>query len=276
MRGALQSLTVLLPTLYALCAILHGMAFGGVRAPQVSGLRRFVVRATIAVHIVYFWLRGEAVGHFPVADLWTTVSAVALATAFLYAGLARHLKHPGTGGVVLGLVLLLQLLASSFGTIEPIPRAGGMGPFQVLHVSTSVLAAAAVLLSGIHGALYLVLFRELRERRFGALFDHLPDLDWLATMTRRSALAGFVGLTIGLNIGLWMAHRAQPGQFDYRASEVMLSLILWIHFGVVAFSGVIRGFGARRTSIAATVGLVVLLLSPILILFPGRAFHSGV
>lgn len=276
MRGALQTLAVLLPTLYMLCAILHGMAFGGVRAPQVVGLRRGVLRATIGLHFVFFVLRALAIGHFPVSDLWTTVSAIALATAVLYAGLARHLKHPGTGGVVLGFVLLLQLLASACGSMEPVARPSGMGAFQVLHVSTSVLAAAAVLLSGIHGALYLVLFRELRERRFGALFDHLPNLDWLATMTRRSALAGFVGLTIGLNIGLWMAHREQPGQFDYRASEVLLSLVLWIHFGVVAFSGVIKGFGARRASIAATGGLVVLLLSPFLILFPGHAFHSGI
>lgn len=276
MRGALQSLTVLLPTLYMLGAILHGMAFGGARAPQVSGLRKFVVRATITVHALFFVLRGRAIDQFPVTDVWTTVSAIALATAFLYAGLARHLKHPGTGGVVLGLVFVLQLLASSFVRIEPVARASELSAYSVLHVVTSVIAAAAVLLSGVHGALYLVLFRELRERRFGAIFDHLPDLDWLATMTRRSALAGFVGLSIGLNVGLWMAHRAQPGHFDYRASEVMLSLVLWIHFGVVAFSGVIRGFGARRASIAATIGLVLLLLSPILILFPARAFHSGI
>lgn len=276
MRGALQSLVVLLPTLYMLCAILHGMAFAGARAPLVSVLRRGALRATIVLHCVYFVLRAQAIGHFPVSDLWTTVSAIALATAALYAGLARHLKHPGTGGVVLGLVLLMQLLASACGPMELVARPGGMGAFQVLHVSTSVLACAAVLLSGVHGALYLVLFRELRERRFGALFDHLPNLDWLATMTRRAALAGFIGLTIGLNVGLWMAHRELPGHVNYSAPEVLLSLVLWIHFGVVAFSGVIKGFGERRASIAATGGLIALLLSPFLILFSSHAFHSSV
>lgn len=274
MTSFLQALTVLLPSAYMLCATLHGMAFGGPRAPQVGTLRRNALRATLVLHLAYFLARAFSVGHFPVSDLWTTVSAIALATAVLYAGLARHLKHPGTGGVALGFVFLLQTLASVCEPIEAVPRPNGMGAFQVLHVSTSVLAAAALLLSGIHGALYIVLFRELRERRFGAVFDHLPPLEWLATMTRRAALAGFIGLTIGLNVGIWMAHEETP-HFDYRSSEVLASLVLWLHFGSVAFSSFIRGFTARRASFAAAAGLVALLLSLLLILFPGHAFHSS-
>jgi ABC-type uncharacterized transport system permease subunit len=275
MMHALQALTVLLPVGYVLAAILHGMAFAGPRAPQWSGLRRFALRATLVLHLVYFELRASALGHFPVSDLWSTVSAVALSTALLYAGLARYMKHPGTGGIVLGLVFIVQVLASSFAPIEPVPHAGGMGVFQVLHVVTSVLAAAALVLSGVHGILYLVLFREMRERRFGALFDHLPNLDVLARMTRGAALFGFVGLTIGLNLGIWIAHRDHLPGFAYRDPEVLLSLALWVHFGVIAFSASIRGFGARRASFAAAGGLVALLLSLSLVLFPGISFHHG-
>jgi hypothetical protein len=57
---------------------------------------------------------------------------------------------------------------------------------------------------------------------------------------------------------------------------VFLSLVLWIHFGVIAFSRFIRGFSARRAAFAATGGLIALLLSLLLILFPGMSFHSGV
>jgi ABC-type transport system involved in cytochrome c biogenesis permease subunit len=274
-NSALQSLLVLLPVGYVLSAILHGMVFGGPRAPQVSGLRRFALRATLVLHFAYFALRAVALDHFPVSDLWSTVSAVAFSTALLYAVLARYMKHPGTGGIVLGLVFVVQVLASSMSPIAPVPRAGGMGVFQVLHVATSVLAAASLVLSGIHGILYLLLFREMRERRFGALFDHLPNLDVLARMTRRAALFGFIGLTIGLNLGIWIAHRDHLPGFAYRDPEVLLSLALWIHFGVIAFSASIKGFGARRASFAAAGGLVALLLSLLLVLFPNLSFHHG-
>jgi ABC-type uncharacterized transport system permease subunit len=275
MNSALQSLIVLLPVGYVLAAILHGMAFGGPRAPEVSGLRRFTLRATLVLHCAYFALRARALDHFPVSDLWSTVSAIAFSTALLYAVLARYMKQPGTGGIVLGLVFVVQALASSLSSIEPVPHAGGMGVFQVLHVATSVLAAAALVLSGIHGILYLLLFREMRERRFGALFGHLPNLDVLARMTRRAALCGFIGLTIGLNLGIWIAHRDHLPGFAYRDPEVLLSLALWIHFGVIAFSASIKGFGARRASFAAAGGLVALLLSLLLVLFPSLSFHHG-
>jgi ABC-type uncharacterized transport system permease subunit len=271
----MQALIVLLPVGYALCAILHGMAFGGPRAPQVGGLRRWSLRATLALHLAYFALRGSALGHFPVSELWSTISAVAFSIALLYAGLVRFMKHPGTGGVVLGLVFVLQSAASSFVAIDPAPRPGGMGVFQVLHVATSAIAAAALVLSGVHGILYLLLFREMRERRFGALFDHLPNLDVLARMTRGAALLGFVGLTIGLNLGIWIAHRDHVHGFAYRDPEVLISLALWIHFGIIAFSGSIKGFSARRASFAAAGGLVALLLSLVLVLFPSISFHHG-
>lgn len=274
MSAWLQPLGVLLPVGYALAAVLHGMAFGGPRAPQVRGLRVGVLRATLALHVLWFVARGRAVEHFPISDAWSAVSAVALSTALLYGWIARKSGHAGSGGIVLGFVFLLVTAASSFVDFAPRPRPGGMGLLQVLHVATSAVAVAALVLSGIHGVLYLLLFREMRERRFGALFDHLPDLEKLAHMTRRAALAGFLGLTIGLNVGIWLAHREKIPTFDYRDPEVLLSIVLWLHFGVIAFSASIRGFGARRASFAAAGGLVALLASLALIFLPGLSFHG--
>jgi hypothetical protein len=292
MNAELHALAVLLPPAYLLGAILHGMAFGGERAPQVAGPRRLVLLGTLLVHIVWFLLRARVLGHFPVSDVWSTLSAIALCAAGLFASIARRTTrgadaggspdparaaaYAGTGGIVLGFVFLLQLFASAFGTAAPAPRAGGMGAFQILHAGTSVLAAAALLLSGLHGILYLVLFRQMRARRFGLLFAHLPDLDVLARMTRASALAGFTFLTVGVNVGIAMAHSEKSAGFRYSNPEVLLSIVLWIHFGVIAFSRYIRGFSARRASFAAAGGLVALLLSLALILFPGLSFHSGI
>lgn len=281
MRTAIQALSVLLPSGYVLAAILHGMAFGGAGAPQVAGLRRAVLTGTLLAHSAFFFLRAEALGHFPVSDVWSTLSAVALSAAALYVVVAGASgrsssagSYAGTGGVVLGLVFLLQSIASAFAQAEILPRSGGMGPFQVLHVATSVLAAAAVLLSGVHGILYLTLFHQMRARRFGPVFAHLPDLDVLARMTRSSALAGFVFLTIGMNVGIAMAHAEKSAGFRYSSPEVLLSIALWIHFGVIAFSRYIRGFSARRASFAAAGGLIAVLLSLSLILLPGLSFHS--
>jgi len=273
MQVLLQALWVLLPPCWMLCAILHGMAFGGPRAPKIERPRRTLLVGTLALHLTTFLAMGLSKGNFPIHDTWTTISAVAFATALLYGWVARWARHEGSGGIILGGVFLLQLVASAFGTFDPEPR-GAIDAFRVAHVSTSVVAAAALILSGIHGILYLVLFRRIRERRFGPLFEHLPDLEQLARMTRRSALAGFVFSTVGLNLGIWMAHRYQVGGFGYTDPHVLMTLALWLHFGVIAFSARIHGFTARRASFAATAGLAALLTSLFLTLFPALTFHS--
>ena len=279
MKDMLQPLAVLLPAAYLIAALLHGMAFGGARAPHVSKQRTWVLRVTLVMHILWFAALGDALQSFPVVDVATTLSAIVLASSFLYAFLARSVKHAGSGGVVLGLAALLQLSSSAFVNLHPLARLAAptapLGAPQILHVSLSVIATASLLLSGVHGTLYLVLYRLMKQRKFGALFEHLPDLDLLARMTRGAALVGFLCLTIGMNIGIYLAHSEQRPGFNYRESEVVLSILTWLYFGVIAFSSRIKGFTARRASFAAALGLAVLLLSTFLLFFPRLAFHSN-
>jgi len=271
--GALQLLGTALPVLYAVCAILHGTAFGGDRWTRVDPLRRHVLNVTLALHLAWFAARAGEIGQFPANDSWSTVSLIAFSTALLYAFVARVTGHSGSGGVTLGFVFVVQFLATGIGAIVPTAREGGMGAWPITHVATSAVAAAALALSGVHGILYVLLLNEMRHRRFGAWFDHLPDLDLLSKMMRRSALVGFVVLTVGLNIGIALAHAEKTPGFDYKLPEVALTILLWIHFGVIAFSEKIRGFGARRASIAAAYGLAALLLSLLMVLLP-HSFHS--
>ncbi len=275
MNEMLQPLAVALPAGYLVAALMHGMAFGGMRAPQVAIQRVWTLRITLVMHILWFAALGDALQSFPVVDIATTISAVVLTTSFLYGFLARSVKHAGSGGVMLGLAALLQLSASAFVNLHPVARATPLGAPQILHVSLSVLATAALLLSGVHGGLYLMLLRLMKQRNFGPLFEHLPDLDLLARMMRGAALTGFLCLTVGMNLGIYMAHKDQHPGFAYRDAEVLLSILIWAYFGVIAFSARIKGFNARRASLAAALGLVVLLLSTFLLFFPRLAFHSN-
>jgi ABC-type uncharacterized transport system permease subunit len=275
----IQPLAVALPAGYLIAALLHGMAFGGERAPHVTAQRVWVLRLTLVVHILWFAALAQSLKSFPVVDIASTVSAVVLVSALLYGVLARSVKHAGSGGVVLGLAALLQLSASAFVNLHPLPRLAAptapLGAAQIVHVSLSVVATASLLLSGVHGMLYLVLLRQMKRRNFGPMFEHLPDLELLASLTRGAALVGFVCLTIGMNLGIYLAHREQRPGFNYRETEVVLSILTWIYFGGIAFSKRIPGFNARRASFAAALGLAVLLLSTFLLFFPRLAFHSN-
>jgi ABC-type uncharacterized transport system permease subunit len=264
--NALQALAVLLPLVYAAAAA--SFAVGR------STSARWTLRVALALHVLDFALRAARLDQFPIIDLWTTVSACAFATAALWAIVARDAAHTGSGGLVLGLVAALQLAASAGIPLAPVPRPGVMKPLTITHIATSCVALAALFLSGLHGILWIALFRSIRARSFSGFFERLPNLDTLAKMTRRAALLGFLGLSVGLNVGIGLAHAENSPGFDYRHPEVLLSLVLWLHFGVVAFSQKIPGLGARRASFAAAGGLLAALLSLLLVLLPHH-FHGA-
>ncbi len=269
-----QALAVSLPPLYLISSVLHGMAFAGDRSPKIAPLRVWTLRLAVLAHAGLFAASGSALQSFPIVDAFTTLSAVAFTVALFHTFIARSVGHIGAGGIVLSAVFVLQLAASAFGNLNLVPVDEPSSPSRILHVTTIVLASGAVVLSGLHGALYLVLFRQMRRKKFGPLFDHLPDLSLLARMTRYSAMFGFVSLTIGLNVGIAMAHANSVEGFSYRDPSVLLTIFLWIHFGVIAFSRFIKGVSARRASWAATAGLVALLTILLLTLVPNVTFHA--
>ena len=269
----IQAITVFLPTGYLVATLLYGMAFAGERAPNVERVRPHLVRLLLVLHAALLVLHGIAVGGFPVINTWLSVSAVALAMVGLFVLGTRRRDEATVGALVLLAVGLLQLIASMFGPttaqVSDQPSSAATGT----HVVTAAVAVAALILSGIYGFLYLTLLRQMKKHAFGPIFRQLPDLTQLARMTRSSALAGFLGLTLGVNVGIGIAHANGTAGFHYTDPIVILALVLWLHFGVIAFSGKIRGVTAQRASFAAVAGLGV-LVAMLLLAVTGATFHT--
>ncbi len=265
---------MVLPLGYFAATVLHGMAFAGSKAPPIARSRGVVLPIVLVLHAALFAVHSRGARVFPVHGAWLMLSATAFGTAALFALVVRSRAQATVGAIVLLLVTLLQALASAFGPVQLVQVDTAADAFRVLHVTASVLAAAALLLSGVYGCLHIVLYRQLRERHFGPVFKELPDLAVLARMLRRAALAGFLFLTVGLNVGIAMAHAKDTAGFAYRDPHVLLTMALWIHFGLIAFSQRIRGFSARRVSFAAAAGLVTLIAVLFLTMIPALTYHA--
>jgi len=270
MDTTVQALNVFLPLAYLVAAALYAMVFGGPRAPSVQRARRVALLVALLLHVAYFGARTFGFEAIPEIGAWTALSAVAFSTALLYTLIARFMGQANSGGAILGVVFVMQALASAFAT----PPSGqfDVNAISIMHVATSVLATSSVILSGIHGALYLVLYRQMRRRTFGALFNHLPDLQELAVMMRRSSLAGFVLLGIGLNVGIGWAHALDLPGFSYSDVYVLIILGLWVHLGIVAFSSKIPGLSAWRAAMASSLGFF-LVCSAFFVTLTRSTFH---
>lgn len=270
----IQALTVFLPTGYLVAALVFAMGFAGEAGPDVDRFRAPLLRTLGVLHLGLFGLHGYATGTFPVIDVWLSVSAVALALVAMFAVVTWRHNQATVGGAVLTVVAGLQMLASMFGPTKALGIVRASDTATGIHATTAAIACAALILSGLYGFLYLTLLRQMKQQSFGPVFRELPDLTQLARMTRRAALAGFLGLTLGVNVGIGLAHAKGTSGFQYTDPIVILTIALWLHFGLIAFSAKIRGLTAQRASVAAVVGLTVLVATLLLAVIPGATFHA--
>lgn len=276
MANLIQALTVFLPSGYLIAALLYAMAFAGKAGPDVRRYRTPLLRTLTLLHLALLSAHGIAAGGFPVFDGWLSLSSVAFALVTLFAVVTWRHDQATVGALVLLVVAALQMLASMFGPTDSIAleRSGQAAAATGVHVVTAAVACAALILSGLYGFLYLTLLRQMKRQTFGAIFRQLPDLTQLVRMTRRAALAGFLGMTLGVNVGIGVAHAKGTVGFQYTDPIVLLTLSVWLHFGLIAFSGKIRGLTAQRASMAAVAGLTVLVATLLLAVIPGATFHA--
>ncbi len=270
----IQAITVFLPIGYLVAMLLYAMAFAGDRGPNVHRIRPILLRVLLTLHAGLFVLHGVEAGGFPRVDVWLSMSAVTLAMVGLFVVVTRRHDQATVGSLVLLVVAVLQLISSMFGPMDALVINRVANAATGIHVVTAAVASAALILSGLYGFLYLTLLRQMKQQTFGPVFRQLPDLTQLARMTRRAALAGFLGLTLGVNVGIGVAHAKGTAGFQYTDPTVILALVLLLHFGVIAFSAKIRGLTAQRASFAAVAGLTVVVATLLLAVIPGATFHA--
>jgi ABC-type uncharacterized transport system permease subunit len=244
------------------------MEFAGPRAPHPHRLRHVLTGLVLLAHCSWIAAHWVDIGHMPASDRWMLPSLVAISLILIYLPVEWASRTPQTGSFVTGLCFLLQLLASAFARPEAAVSTRLGDPAFALHIAMSTLALAALLLSGFYGWLYLLLMRQMRRHEFGVIFSKLPDLDSLSRLNRGAATAGFVLLTIGMNLALAWAHADEGTKVDYLDPKILVVMITWIFFGLIAASRWIRLLSGRRAAILALSGLTLVFLTLVVASMP--------
>lgn len=250
---------------------LHGLALGfyavsavglyasfaeGKPAPPRSPV--FVLVASVLAHLGGLIAFAVRYGQLPLSGLGPALSTFTfLLGCALVAGTLRKEGRP------IGLVLA-PLCALLLGTALMIGIRPASEPLQYggawfgLHVVFAFLAYACLALAFAAGLLYLMQFRQLKEKRFGRVFRHFPSLSTLDMVGRRAIAIGFPALTVGILLGFTWTMKtvhALPVN-DPQIIWAMLSWVVFLGLLVVRMGGTGR---ERRAAWASVVGFLVVV-----------------
>jgi ABC-type uncharacterized transport system permease subunit len=234
-----------------------------------------LLSVAFAVHAVAI---GVGCAEFGGAEFFSLRGGLALMVwlaAGAYLGLLRFYHLPTIGAFITPLILIV-LLPALFGT----PGHPGLPPEAVRHPTLTVhilSAVGGVALFGIAfgiAVMYLLQEREMKQKKFGALFSRLPSLDALDRMVQRLVRAGFVFYTVALVAGTITATAVWKSAWSWDAQQVV-SLVIWILYGAMVQ---LRhsGWHGRRYAILTLAGFVLVLGSMVsLKVVPGVTRHTG-
>jgi ABC-type uncharacterized transport system permease subunit len=261
--------------LYAVAAAAYILYFARPRHARLATAGAALLGGAFVVH-------GAAIGvgcsEFGGAEFFSLRGGVAL-MVFLAAGayllLDRIYRLPTVGAFVTPFMLVL-LVPALFGTPghPELPPETVRHPTLTLHIVSAGLGVALFGIAFGVAVMYLLQEREVKGKRFGALFSRLPSLDTLDRTVQRLVRAGFVVYTVALVAGTLTATAIWKSAWSWDPQQIV-SLVVWLLYGSLVQ---LRhsGWHGRRYAVLTLVGFALVLGSMVsLKVVPGATRHKG-
>jgi len=250
-----------LPLLYLGMLIDYGVSFS-LRTKEHA--RNPWLPVVIAVHVLFLLLRAIHLGYPPVVTGYEILSVLALSTTIVYAVVEHASRERRTGVFVFSLVFLFQYTSSVF-LVHATGGGGMQGGWGRLHVLPAVLAYTGFTISAVYGLLQLKARNNLKQHRFGALFDRLPSLELLGRMSWYSLVFGFAFLTLAIATGpIILSITGESGHTSVWEPNVMSKIVIgsvaWVIYLVAVLGRTLRKWQPERVARIAVAGFVVIMI----------------
>ena len=184
----------------------------------------------------------------------------ALSFASLLVAMTLLLVEVFAGEVSLSLVVapLAAVVAACAGLLGLAPGydiAGVRGLWLTSHIALSFAGIASFATAAAAGTMYLLERRELKSRRFGAIFRFFPPLETLDRVNHVAAVAGWIALTLG--VALAATYTVAYGTEDL--PKIVWACVAWMAITALAVGRLLGAWRARRAAVIASVSFVAVV-----------------
>jgi ABC-type uncharacterized transport system permease subunit len=268
----LDLLVALLPLLYGVAAINYSVYFVR-KDPFAERTCTPLLSGIVVLHLVFLLLWVFAVARFPIATLPEMLSMVAFAIAGVYLYVEKVQGSKATGAFIVALVTLMQLGSSTFLHHAGAARSEYLrSPLFSLHTVSAVLGYSAFAVGAVYSVMFLLLYRALKRRSFGIMFERLPSLDTLASMAFGSTLLGWMFLTATMGIGTAMGLSTVP--HFYRDPQFIATLGVWGLYSVAIGAYFFLGWRGARMVYLSLIGFGLAVAAVVGSHFVFASFHA--
>jgi ABC-type uncharacterized transport system permease subunit len=261
--------------LYAGAAAAYIVYFARPRHARAATAGFWLLAAAFAVHAVAIGVGCSEFGGAEFFGLRGGLVLMVWLASGAYLLLQRFYPLPTLGAFITPFTLAVLLPALFGDPAHPEMMPANLRlPTLTLHIITAVLGVALFGIAFASAGMYLLQEREVKGKRFGALFLRLPSLDALDRMVQRLVRAGFVVYTVALVAGTLTATAIWKSAWSWDPQQIV-SFVVWVLYGAMVQLRH-NGWHGRRYALLTLVGFVLVLGSMVsLKAVPGITRHAG-
>ena len=201
-----------------------------------------------------------AIGTAPVLTFKASLLFFAWAIIGAYLGFHLKFRLMVLGSFIAPLAAILMIVSTSLPapmiTVKPMLKSLWLS----VHVGTVFAGDGIFAITFAAAIMYLMQEREIKGKKFGALYRRLPSLDTLDSINHYSLMYGFAFLTIGMITGAMYAQHALGTYWRWDPKEVW-SLITWLFYAVLLHERLAVGWRGRRAAIMSIFAFLILIFT---------------
>jgi len=262
--------------LYAAAAAAYIFHFVRPRHVRAASAGYGLLGAAFLVHVVSIGIGCAEYGGWEFFNLRGGLGMAGWLAAGALLVLLRLYHLPAIAAFVLPLVLVALIpgvVGAIGGRTDSLPEAVRR-PTVTLHISVASGSVALFAIAFGVALMYLLQEREVKGKRFGALFSRLPSLDTLDRLTQRLVRTGLVVWSVALVTGVVVAKHAW-GQGWTWDLQVVFALGVWVLYFILVWMRH-KGIHGRRYAVLTVVGFAIIVTSILgLKVGPPLTLHRG-
>lgn len=268
-------LSYVLAISYVVSIVFYGIAFFSKdteKTETYSKKSKLLIRGVIILHIIYFIIRSIDYKHAPITSIFELLTLLAFSLTITYIYIELKTKVYQTGFFILLIAGIFQIISTLFiqelKEINPVLRSWLLG----VHVSTALIGYSAIMISGIYGFLYLMMYKSIKSNNPSNFYRKLPSLQLLEKLAAYAIKFGFVFLTITILIGaIWLPSAID--NFSYADPKLIVTFMIWVVYALGFTSIKIYRTQSKTTMTLAFLGFVFAFVSMLILNFLFTSFH---
>lgn len=226
--------------------------------PVGAPLRGVVAILAVGVlaHAAALFAYVQRVGQLPLTGLGPSLSFAGFVLAVTLLIVEIVARDVSLTLVAAPLAAIPTICANLIGLVPGNEPAGARGAWLFAHIALSFVGIAAFATAAAAGCMYLVERRELKSRRFGAIFRFFPPLATLDRVNHVAAIAGWLVLTLGVVLAITYALTYR----ELNAPKIVWAMAAWLAVSGIGLGRAVGGWQARRAAIYSSVSFAAVVI----------------